>query len=114
MTSAEPNQFKGWQSFVFITFFTVFLLFSWMVPVQAADITDSIVLNESRGLYKRRTGKYSFDVSLQNASSSSFPSPIVVVISNISHPDVSIKNADGVDDEGKPFYDYSNLLRTVF
>ena len=75
--------------------------------VQAEDVTDSIQVNESGAFYNRRTGDYSYDVVLENISSSSFQSPITAVITNLSSADVTVSNADGTDSSGNPYFDYS-------
>jgi len=85
----------------------VILLFS---VVQAADVTDSIQVNESGAFYNRRTGEYSYDVVLENISSGGFQSPITAVITNLSPADVTVSNADGTDSPGNPYFDYSSSL----
>ena len=87
--------------------FAIVFLFS---VVQAADVTDSIQINESGAFYNRRTGNYSYNVVLENISSNGFQSPITAVITNLSSADVTVSNADGTDSSGNPYFDYSGLL----
>ncbi len=108
MNSVVPDKGNGWKFFA--AFFTVFILFSPAVLIHAADITDSVIFKGSNAQYNRIKGEYSFDASIQNASSSSFSSPIIVVITNISHPLVSVSNSDGLTSSGSPFFEYSEFM----
>jgi len=95
------------------------LLFSLAVPFLAVlflcpstifaetDVTDKIQLNKSRLGYDRRAGTSYLDVGLTNISEDVLLTPIKVVIDSISSGDVAVVNADGVTEEGKPYFEYS-------
>ena len=77
------------------------------------DITDKVQLNKSRMIYDRRAGTTSFDVSLTNVSQDVLLTPIKVVIESISDPNVTVANADGVTEDGKPYFEYTMDLGGV-
>ena len=75
-------------------------------PVNADNITDSIVLVDGRLRYDRRAKTSYVGISLQNTSSDTILSPVRVIIGSITDPNVDVANEDGTTVTGKPYFEY--------
>lgn len=98
-----------------VSLFYIFILFL-IFPTQSlaeTDITDKILQNSTRMLFNRQTKENYFDVSLTNNSESVFLTPIIVVIDSISTDAVTVSNADGYTDDGKPYFKYVNIVNGI-
>lgn len=71
------------------------------------DMTDKVELVKSRLRYDRRAGTSYLDVSLKNISPDVLLTPIKVVIDSISDTNVTVADADGETDDGKPYFVYT-------
>lgn len=89
--------------------FSLFITFSAFASAET-DVTDKIELIQSGMIYDRRAGTTSFDVTLKNISQDVLLTPIKVVIESISDPSVTVANADGVTEEGKAYFEYTNEI----
>ncbi len=92
-----------------ISFVLMVLSFFAVVPWMAfaeTDVTSKVELIKSGLVYDRRTLTSSMNVSVKNISQDVLLTPIKVVIDSISTTDVTITNADGVTDDGKPYFKY--------
>lgn len=86
--------------------FSAFLLHSTQALAET-EVTDSILLVKSR-LYTNRIDKTRYmDVAIRNTAAESLPLPATAVIDSISGTQVTIANADGTTDEGKPYFRYA-------
>ncbi len=88
-----------------ISFILPLLLSS--ISYAEEDVTDKVQLIQSRMMFDRSNSENYLDVSLKNISDDVLLTPIKVVIDNISDPSVTVANADGVTDDGKPYFEYS-------
>jgi hypothetical protein len=93
----------GYGSGLVCSCLALLVLFS---VAQAADVTDSIQINESGAFYNRRSGDFSFDVVLEDISSGGFQAPITAAITDLSSADVTVSNADGIENSGNLYFDY--------
>lgn len=74
------------------------------------NISDFITVNKDRVYYDYGNEQSYLNVSLTNIhNNDTFEAPIYLIVSSISHPDVTIANPDGYI-EGLPYFDYSNFL----
>jgi len=90
----------------FLLAFFVLLFFS-SVAFAETDVTDSVDLIQGRLLFDRTNNTNYVDVSVKNSSQDVLLSPIKVVIDSISVQNISVANADGLTDSGKPYFEYS-------
>ena len=74
------------------------------------DVSDSFNLNKTRPLYNYNTKVTYFDGSLTNISAELHKAPIRLVIDSITSSQVTVNNADGLMEDGKPYFDFSALL----
>ena len=74
------------------------------------DVTSSTNLNKTRLLYNFDAKVSYLDGSLSNISVESFQAPIRLVIDTITPSQVTVQNADGLTEDGKPYFDFSELL----
>ena len=91
-----------------------FMLFALMLFLPTlvfaeVDITDKVEIIKGRMTSDRRTGDALIDVSIKNISSELYFQPVKVVVDQISSPTVTVANADGFTDDGKPFFLYSGV-----
>ncbi len=89
---------------VLIAFFVLALV----VPSYAeTDVTSQVQLVKSTLNYDRLTKTSYFDVSVKNTGTGALLAPIKVVVNALTPVSVTVKNADGVISDGKPYYLYS-------
>ncbi|BBO87541.1 PKD domain-containing protein [Desulfosarcina ovata] len=106
----------GKRGFVWLRLFltclvlSLFLISSVSLAVARTDVTSSIVLVKSRLLGNRATGMAYLDVGLRNIGSESIQGPVLAVIDSVSTDQVTVENADGTTDDGKPYYLYDGEL----
>ena len=72
------------------------------------DVTDKVELVKSRMMFNRSTSQNYLDVSVKNISEDVLLTPIKVVIDSISGTDVTVANADGMTNDGKPYFEYTS------
>ncbi|MFZ5766256.1 MAG: hypothetical protein ACOY4H_11780 [Thermodesulfobacteriota bacterium] len=70
------------------------------------DVTTMVKINPGRLLYDRLTKQSYLDVSATNISTDVLLTPVKVVIDSVSPSTVTVANADGVTDDGKPYFEY--------
>lgn len=75
-----------------------------VVSFSETDVTEKVQLVQSRLMFDRSTNQNYLDVSVKNISEDVLLTPIKVVIDSISTADVTVANADGVTEDGKPYY----------
>ncbi len=92
---------------ILISIICFIVLFSPLIQAEE-DVTDKVQLIQSRMMFDRSTSENYLDVSLKNISEDVLLTPIKVVIDNINDPSVTVANADGVTDDGKPYFEYIN------
>ncbi|MCP4114963.1 MAG: hypothetical protein GY737_06065 [Desulfobacteraceae bacterium] len=101
------------QLFVRIKQFIILFLFIGIVlpslSTAETDVTDKVEIQKSRLFYNRRAMTTSLDVSLINISQDTLLSPVKVVIEDITSPNVTVANADGVTATGKPYFEYADM-----
>ena len=90
----------------------IFFILIFNVPPSALaggeqDISGNVQLNSSRLMYDRLAKVSYLDVTLKNISQNAYPTPVKVVITNMSDASVTVKNADGTTPEGKPYFTYT-------
>ncbi len=93
----------------FSWFLACFLLAFVLLPLVSyaeTDVTEKIEIEESRLRYDRRAKTSSLNVAITNISADTMLSPVKVVITSISSPDVTIENAPGLTSDGKPYFEY--------
>lgn len=71
------------------------------------DVTEKIELVKLRLMYDRLNKVSYFDVSLKNISQDVLPTPIKVIIDNLTPSTVTVVNADGTTESGKPYFEYN-------
>lgn len=74
------------------------------------DVTEKIELVRSRLMYDRLNKVSYLDVGLKNISQDVLLTPIKVVIESISPSTVTVANADGTTENGKPYFKYDYPL----
>ncbi|OKY74225.1 MAG: hypothetical protein BM485_14460 [Desulfobulbaceae bacterium DB1] len=84
------------------------MVFVWFLVLSSAawaetDVTAMVRLNKGLLMYDRLTKQSYLDVSVTNISTEVLLTPVKVVIDSISTTTVTVANADGVTDDGKPF-----------
>ena len=90
-----------------LLFAVIFSLTFISLSYAEEDVTDKVELVKSRLHYDRRAKTTEFSVALKNISEDVLLTPIKMVIDSISDPSVSVANADGYTDDGKPYFEYS-------
>lgn len=104
------NRGKDKWFFSFLALLIALLIFLPPIALSAwNDVTSSVNLNRSRPLYNYVAKVTYFDVTLANISGESFQSPIRLVIDSVTSSEVKVHNADGLTDDGKPYFDLSPL-----
>lgn len=86
------------------------ILVSINSAVGATDISEFVQLRFER---TRRINSDcpAFNVSLRNRSQETIEISIIVVIEKIFPDSVTLENPDGMTEDGKPYYDYSQFMR---
>jgi len=79
-------------------------------PPSLTNVTTTSQLTTFGTRFDRRTGQFSMQATWKNIGLEQFSAPMQMVIENITPPAVTVANADGTTPEGKPYYDYSNLV----
>ena len=80
----------------------------FMSAAQAdQDLTSKIKIIPSGVSFDSRTGRTSINFELWNISRDTLSGPFKILIEKIDNNDVSLKNPDGYDSSGKPYYLYS-------
>ncbi|HPA16325.1 MAG TPA: putative Ig domain-containing protein [Verrucomicrobiae bacterium] len=75
-----------------------------------ADITADLESVYHRTSFDETSGTLFADLALQNSGDAPIAGKIVLVIDGISDPSVRVLGADGLTPDGKPAFDFSNLL----
>lgn len=73
------------------------------------DISASIFPNYYTTTFNNKTSTIYADLALQNQGIYNINSPLLVGVTNISDPTVTVRNADGMTPEGIPYYNFSHL-----
>ena len=95
---------------IIFTLFAFIPVYFFQTSVLAAtDVSDKVEVQTTRLSYDRLSLTSYFDAMLINISPDSLLSPLRIVIENISDPDVSVANADGLIDADKPYFEYPGL-----
>ena len=86
----------------------------WNVNLSTVSLPEDVtgLISESRSEMHldRVTGVATMTVTITNISAGDLLSPMTAVIDNISSPDVTVVNADGVTPEGEPSFDLDDEL----
>ena len=77
------------------------------------NVSDKVELIKSSLTYDRRAATSSMDVAVSNISQEILLTPIKVVIESISDSSITVANADGVTDDGRPYFQYTTDLGGV-
>ena len=96
----------------FITNFLIFcfaLLGTNRAVFSETDISDLAKLNYYRARRPSRTTA-AFNVGIENISNDVIQKPLKVVITNVSPDSVTVNNPDGFTEDGKPYFNYDDLL----
>jgi hypothetical protein len=88
---------------------TALLMLLCLTPFVHAetDVTAKVQLVNSRLMYDLSTSTSYINVSLKNGSPDVVLSPVKVVIDSVTPADVTVVNADGVTENGKPYVEYT-------
>lgn len=87
----------------------LFLINTGSLASAQTDVTTSIQLNKGRMTTNRATAIAQLDVALENIGSESIQGPLWAVIDSVTDQ-VTVENADGTTDQGKPYYLYDGEL----
>lgn len=101
------------KSKMFILACLSFCLLFPLTVFAETDVTDLVEIQQSRLRYDRRTGTSSTQVCIKNISEEVLLTPIKVVIDDISDPSVSVSNADGYTEDGKPYFEYGTVIEQL-
>ncbi|MFZ5761128.1 MAG: DUF1566 domain-containing protein [Thermodesulfobacteriota bacterium] len=71
------------------------------------DVTTMVKINPGRLLYDRLTKQSYLDVSATNISTEVLLTPITVVIDSVTPSTVTVANAEGVTEDGKPYFTFT-------
>ncbi|NEP10260.1 MAG: DUF4114 domain-containing protein [Symploca sp. SIO2C1] len=74
------------------------------------DVSASTQAEYSRTSLNQASDILLAEVAIRNTGTYSIGSPLLVAVTNISDPTVSVVNADGFTPDGLPYYDFSNLI----
>lgn len=91
------------------SFITLFLISNPARADAQTDFTSRVQLDKSLLFYDLRTFTSYLDISLTNGSQDKAYMPIRAVVQSISNPNVTVANADGRTEDGRPYFDYSVL-----
>ncbi|MBN1930908.1 MAG: PKD domain-containing protein [Desulfobacterales bacterium] len=106
----ERRRFACLHFFLTCVVLSLFLINSTSPVFAQTDVTNSIELVKGRLLANRATLMAYLDVGLKNIGSEPIQGPILAVIDSVSTDQVTVENADGTTDEGKPYYIYNGEL----
>jgi hypothetical protein len=101
------------QGFLFVAGFALLLLALPLISLADTDIKTKISLVQSPLLYDQTTQTSYFEVSLKNISQDILLTPIKVVIDSVTPAGVTVKNADGITSDGKPYFNYNLASGTL-
>ena len=99
-----------WLFFLLALLLGIGFLFPSVTLSAWNDVTGSVTVNRTRPLYNYVDRITYCNGSLTNTSGESFQSPIRIVIDSVTTPQVTVRNADGVTDDGKSYFDFSAHL----
>jgi len=74
----------------------------------ATDVTAMSQLNQFGTRFDRRTGQLSVMATWTNIGADALSQPLQMVVDSVTPSTITVANADGTTDDGKPFYDFSN------
>ncbi len=77
-----------------------------VVGNNPTDVTDHVTINLYGRQYNRRTGVYGFYASITNNSTDDLAYPIRLLFSDLGPTGTTVVNADGVLDDGTPYFDF--------
>ncbi len=77
--------------------------------LKVTDVTTVSKLVQSGVRFNRRTGQFSIRATWKNTGADPFLQPLQMVIEKITPSTVTVANADGITDGGKPYFDFSNM-----
>jgi hypothetical protein len=84
------------------------MIFSLAGVAQAeTDVTDKVQVIKGRLGYDRVNKQSYLDISVKNISNDVLLTPIKVVISGLTPTTVSVANADGVIEDGSPYFNFT-------
>jgi len=75
------------------------------------DVASFVTISYQNTRFDRRTGRLVTDASVTNVSpDQTVEAPLLLVVTSINAPGVSVANADGVTPDGKPYFDFSGVI----
>ena len=86
---------------------------TFTTKVEIADVTSVSHIDKFSTRYDRRAEQFSMMATWTNIGTYTFSEPLHLVIENITSPAVTVvtvANADGETEDGKPYFDYSDLV----
>lgn len=102
----KPFPDSLWYTLSCLLFFTLLALFFSVVPVQSAEIdkTECFELNRGRPYYDYSNQQTYSLTSLTNISTETFHTPLKLVITSITSPQVTVSQPDGLTADNKPYF----------
>lgn len=105
----EGRKYRG-KKFLVISIVMAALILSVTTVFAETDVSSMVKVTYSNAVYDRVKKTTSYDVTLTNISQQVLLTPIKVVIDGISSAVVTVANADGVTEDGKPYFDYRGQI----
>jgi len=103
---------RGVSRFLLAVFVAIVGLNFTTTSFAATEVTDKVQLTKTRMLFNRLTKENYFNVTLTNISEDVLLAPLKVIIDSISNANVTIVNADGMTEDGKPYFEYADSPTT--
>lgn len=109
MVLADLKLWRKWRFGIFILSLALINFFPHLAFGEWTEVTSSFNVVRTRPLYDFVAKDTYCDVSLTNISNKTYHAPIRLII-NITNSQVTVRNADGITDDGKPYFNYGSLF----
>lgn len=109
MVLVDLKLWRKWRFSIFIFSLALINFFPYLAFGEWTEVTSSFNVVRTRPMYDFVAHDTYCDVSLTNISNKTYHAPIRLVI-NITNSQVTVRNADGITDDGKPYFNYGSLF----
>jgi len=103
------NLRKKWF-FIFILCLVLMFLSPFLAFAEWTDVSSSFNVVRTRPLYDFVAKDTYCDITLTNISGQIYQAPIRLVIVGITNSQVTVRNADGTTNDGRPYFNYGSMF----
>ena len=77
---------------------------------ELVDVSDRVTVRYAGNVFNRVTREQVFQATMTNTSERSVLTPLVLVITSVSDPSITLANPSGTTAAGEPFIDFSGVV----